>query len=78
MRASGVEPPPAYPGGARFAVALTHDIDTPWRWSGRGVLGAGARLKRAVFEGRFVDARREAAGLALAPLHRLRGSDPNW
>jgi peptidoglycan/xylan/chitin deacetylase (PgdA/CDA1 family) len=78
LRAIGVEPQPAYPGGARFAVALTHDIDTPWRWSGRGVLGAGARLKSAVFEGRFVDARREAAGLALAPVHRLRGSDPNW
>ena len=31
--AVGVEPAPAYPEDARFAVALTHDIDTPWRWS---------------------------------------------
>ena len=41
-------PRPSTPGGARFAVALTHDIDTPWRWSGRGLLGAGARLKGAL------------------------------
>jgi hypothetical protein len=78
LRAGGVEPHTDYPGGARFAVALTHDIDTPWRWSGRGVLGAGARLKAAVFGGRLAEARREAAGLAMAPVHRVRGSDPNW
>jgi hypothetical protein len=76
--AAGAEPAPAYPGGARFAVALTHDIDTPWRWSRRGLLGAGARLKRALLAGDAAEARLEAAGLALAPLHRLRGSDPNW
>ncbi|HEY3613195.1 MAG TPA: polysaccharide deacetylase family protein [Gaiellales bacterium] len=76
--AAGVEPAPAYPGGARFAVALTHDIDTPWRWSRRGLLGAASRLKRAVVARDVAEARVEAAGLALAPLHRLRGSDPNW
>ena len=75
---AGAEPAPAYPGGARFAVALTHDIDTPWRWSRRGLLGAGSRLKRALVTGDLGEARLEAAGLALAPLHRLRGSDPNW
>ncbi len=46
--AVGVEPAPAYPEDARFAVALTHDIDTPWRWSRRGLLGAGSRLKNAL------------------------------
>jgi hypothetical protein len=74
----GVEPAPAYPEGARFAVALTHDIDTPWRWSRRGLLGAGARLKHAVARGDSGAMRVEAAGLARAPLHRLLGSDPNW
>ena len=39
----GVEPPRWR--GARFAVALTHDVDSPWRWTRRGVLGAAARLK---------------------------------
>jgi hypothetical protein len=76
--AAGATPAPDYPGGARFAVALTHDIDTPWRWSARGVLGAVARLKRALVTRDAEAARVEAAGLALAPLHRLRGSDPNW
>ena len=74
----GVEPHDRWEGGARFAVALTHDIDTPWRWSRRGVLGAGARAKRAVQGGRLREAARETAGLTLAPVHRVRGSDPNW
>ena len=76
--AIGAVPAPDYPGGARFAVALTHDIDTPWRWSGRGLLGAAARLKGALGRGDSEAARLEATGLALAPFHRLRGSDPNW
>jgi hypothetical protein len=74
----GAAPEPAYPDGARFAVALTHDIDTPWRWSAPGLRGAGARLKAALAQGDAAAARREASGLARAPLHRLRGSDPNW
>jgi hypothetical protein len=74
----GVTPVPDYPGGARFAVALTHDIDTPWRWSVRGLLGAGARLKNALAGGDGAAARFEAAGLARVPLHLIRGSDPNW
>jgi hypothetical protein len=76
--AAGVPPAAAYPGGARFAVALTHDIDTPWRWSRRGVRGAASRLKGALGARDGAAARIEAAGLALAPVHRLRGSDPNW
>jgi peptidoglycan/xylan/chitin deacetylase (PgdA/CDA1 family) len=45
-------------------VALTHDIDTPWRWTRRGVkLAAGRKDVRAL------------SGL---PLHKLRGTDPNW
>jgi hypothetical protein len=74
----GATPAPVYPKGARFAVALTHDIDTPWRWSRRGLLGAGARLKTALLAGDTGSARLEAAGLARAPLHRMLGSDPNW
>jgi hypothetical protein len=78
LREATAAPAPAYPGGARFAVALTHDIDTPWRWTRRGLMGAASRLKRALAERDGGEARIEAAGLALAPLHRLRGSDPNW
>jgi hypothetical protein len=69
---------PEYPGGKRFAVALTHDIDTPWRWSRRGVLGAASRLKGALARRDVTTARIEATGLALAPLHQLFRSDPNW
>jgi hypothetical protein len=69
---------PDYPGGARFAVALTHDIDTPWRWTRRGVMGAASRLKGALARRDATAAGIEAAGLALAPLHQLFRSDPNW
>src|SRR4029077_5406855 len=41
-RERGVDPPRYR--GARFAVALTHDVDVPWRWTRIGVLGAAARL----------------------------------
>jgi len=43
-----------------------------------GVRGAAARLKRNVLARRPRAALREATGLALAPVHRVRGTDPNW
>lgn len=75
-RELGVEPPRYR--GARFAVALTHDVDVPWRWTRIGVLGAAARLKSHALAGRPGPAAHEARGLALVPLHKLRGTDPNW
>jgi hypothetical protein len=63
---------------AGFAVALTHDVDTPWRWTSIGVRGSAARLKRNVLSARVAPAVREATALAAAPVHRLRGTDPNW
>jgi peptidoglycan/xylan/chitin deacetylase (PgdA/CDA1 family) len=75
-RELGAEPPRYR--GARFAVALTHDVDVPWRWTRIGVLGAAARLKRHALSGRVGPALHEARGLARVPLHKLRGTDPNW
>jgi hypothetical protein len=75
-RALGVEPP--HYRGARFAVALTHDVDVPWRWTRIGVRGAAARLKSHAVAGRAGRAVHEARGLARVPLHKLRGTDPNW
>ena len=72
----GLEPPRW--GGARFALALTHDVDTPWRWTRIGVLGAAARLKRHVRTGRSGAALREARALSAVPAHKLRRTDPNW
>ena len=72
----GVEPPRWR--GARFAVALTHDVDRPWRWTGRGVRNAAGRLRARALAGAGRDALREARGLAAVPVHRLRGTDPNW
>jgi peptidoglycan/xylan/chitin deacetylase (PgdA/CDA1 family) len=69
--------PPTW-DGATFAVALTHDVDSVRRWTRAGVAGAAARLKHDVFAGRAHTALREAKGLALAPVHKLRGTDPNW
>jgi hypothetical protein len=64
--------------GAEFAVALTHDVDSVRRWTRIGVRGAAARLKADVRARRAGPAAREATGLALAPVHRFRGTDPNW
>jgi peptidoglycan/xylan/chitin deacetylase (PgdA/CDA1 family) len=69
--------PPRY-RGARFAVALTHDVDVPWKWTPIGIRGAAARLKAHALAGRAGEALHEARGLARVPLHKLRGSDPNW
>jgi peptidoglycan/xylan/chitin deacetylase (PgdA/CDA1 family) len=66
-------------GSTPFTVALTHDVDIPWRWSRpRALLGAAARAKAAAGERRLRDAAAEAAGLAAAPARRLAGTDPNW
>jgi hypothetical protein len=61
-----------------FTVALTHDVDSPWRWTRLGVRGAAARLKQNVRRARLGPALREATGLATIPVHRARGTDPNW
>ena len=61
-----------------FTVALTHDVDSPWRWTNIGLRGSAARLKRSVLQARIGPALREATALAGAPLHRVRGTDPNW
>ena len=70
--------PPQRWDGARFAVALTHDVDSPWRWTRVGVRSAAARLKGHAAAGRLGSALREARGLAELPLHKARGTDPNW
>jgi peptidoglycan/xylan/chitin deacetylase (PgdA/CDA1 family) len=66
-------------GRTPFTVALTHDVDTPWRWSGpRALLGAASRARVALRDHRPRDAAAEGLGLAAAPFRRLRGTDPNW
>jgi hypothetical protein len=64
--------------GARFAVALTHDVDIPWRWTKPGIRAGARRLREATLAGRGQGALREVRGLAEIPLHRLRGTDPNF
>ena len=75
-RKLGVEP--RRWGGARFAIALSTDVDVPWRWRRRAVLGSAARFKSAALKGRLRPAYGEARALAGIPLHKLRGSDPYW
>ena len=72
----GVEPPRW--GGARFAVALTHDVDVPWKWTRKGVKGAAARAKSELFSGRVRSGLQELRGLAGAPVHKVTGTDPYW
>jgi hypothetical protein len=75
-RKLGVEP--RRWAGARFAVALSTDVDVPWRWTRRAIVGSAARFKGAVLEGRARVAYSEARALTAVPLHKLRGSDPYW
>lgn len=76
-RELGIEPPRWF--GARFAIALTHDVDVPWRWTGaRAVRGTAARLKAAALARNPRSAAREARALTGLPLHKLRRTDPNW
>ena len=72
----GLQPPRW--GGARFAIALTHDVDVPWRWTRVGVRGGAARLKNHALARRPRAALAEARALAGVPLHKVRGTDPNW
>lgn len=75
-RKLGVEP--RRWGDANFAVALSTDVDVPWRWRRQAVLGSAARFKNAALRGRLRPAYGEARALAGVPLHKLRGSDPYW
>ena len=68
----GVEPPRWQ--GARFAIALTHDVDVPWRWTRLGMLGAAAKLKAHVRHGEGRDAYRMARALSSIPMHKMRGA----
>ncbi len=72
----GIEPPRWQ--GARFAIVLTHDVDVPWRWTRIGVLGAAARLKQQLRRGEGRHALRTGRALASVPIHKVRGTDPNW
>ncbi len=75
-RSLGIEP--RRWGGAKFAVCLSHDVDIPWRWTRAGIRGGARQLKDAVRSGDGRAAWREARGLAGVPVHRLRGTDPNF
>jgi hypothetical protein len=69
----------AGPRGGGFTVALTHDVDTPLRWHGlRAVRAAAGRTRRAALGRQARDLQVELRGIADVPLHRLRGTDPNW
>jgi peptidoglycan/xylan/chitin deacetylase (PgdA/CDA1 family) len=70
-------PAPRY-GDAKFAVALTHDVDVPWKWTRIGMRGAAARLKGHALARQVEPALHEAHALARVPLHKLRKTDPNW
>jgi hypothetical protein len=64
--------------GARFAVALTLDVDLVWRWTRQGLRGSAARLKGDVLSRAAGPALREARALVSIPAYKLRGTDPYW
>jgi hypothetical protein len=69
----------AWGPGARFAVALTHDLDNLWRWTRRGFAAAGYRTARALRHGRVRAAGRELGdGADWLVRHLPRRTDPFW
>ena len=76
-RSLGIEPP-RWRNGARFAVALSHDVDIPWRWTRQGIRGGVRKLKGAALARDAGESWRQARGLLGIPAHRLRGTDPNF
>jgi hypothetical protein len=77
LRAQLAVEPPRW-RGARFAVALTHDVDVPWRWTRVGLRGSASRLKAGVVARSPAQAGRELRALAAVPLHKVRRTDPYW
>jgi hypothetical protein len=62
-----------------FRVVLTHDIDTPRRWtSKRSVVAAGGRMRAAALDRNRGELMAEARGLAWLPIDLARERDPNW
>ena len=66
-------------GAARFAVALTHDLDNLWRWTRRGFAATGYRTARAArrLDGAVVT-RELGDGADWLVRHAPRRSDPFW
>jgi peptidoglycan/xylan/chitin deacetylase (PgdA/CDA1 family) len=66
-------------GEARFAVALTHDVDNLWRWTRRGFAAAGYRTARAAGRRDAAAVRRELGDAADWLFRHLpRRTDPFW
>jgi hypothetical protein len=65
---------PRWPGRARFAVALSHDVDMLFKWRLRSALRLLLESPRWLLEGR----RRQLAGRWRELLDRLRGGADPW
>lgn len=65
-----------WPNGCRSALALSHDVDLPVKWSSRGIRSSLGRLKRSLFAGRLVEFLTELRLFVQIPAWRLRGRDP--
>jgi len=65
--------------GARFAVALTHDVDNLWRWTPAGLRGAARAVARALRHGHAGAAVHEVRDVVdWLVIHLPRGTDPYW
>jgi hypothetical protein len=65
--------------GARFAIALTHDLDNLWRWTARGFAATGFRSARAVRRRDAAALRREVGDVLDWLIYHLpRRGDPYW
>ena len=68
--------PAAFSGNRHGAVVLSHDIDTPWRWTRRGIRRSVRQAVHEVSRMRVAASFRILGAVAAAPVWRLRRSDP--
>ena len=64
---------------ARFAVALTHDLDNLWRWTSGGLRASARRSARGLRQRRFEPLAEEARDVYnWLTRHLPQGTDPYW
>ncbi len=73
---AALDPVPHWPAEHSCAIALTHDIDVPWRWTQRGLRRAARALLNHARCGELRAAGRMACALVAAPAWKLVRSDP--
>ena len=67
---------PIWPSQRACAIAVTHDIDVPWRWSRQGVRRAARAIRQSLLSGKVGAALATAMAMVAAPVWWVMRRDP--